>query len=291
MESIAVLIHTRNSQETLGALLKTVQWAEELIAIDMASSDDTQTLLSSAGATVFQLAPQPWTDELRNPWLTKVKSPWTLVLDSDEYLSEDAETLIRQLIADAPPNVTGFALPRFNYCFGRVLQGERWYPDHQLRLFRSQSIKYVAEHHRAPEPVNKGKIVALNPDQAPHIHHQHYQTVEDFIARQIRYAITDDYKTPMSPSQLREKVFGNLQRSLAFESDEERALEVLLAWDVVVRGLIAWDRSGRSAPLPPSYLWSFPPHLVRLTAIQRLSAKLWTLARRAKRALLRQNPR
>lgn len=255
MSAITAVVHTRNSAETVSTLLDSLGWVDHMLAVDMASSDGTRELLDQAGAEVVDIPQQRWSDVLRNPWLERVTTPWTLVMDSDEWLAHDAEGLIRGLVEGAPDSVSAFALPRYNYVFGRVVTSARWYPDHQIRLFRTGSLRYHERHHQVPDIVGGGAVEVMSGPGAPHIHHNHYPTIEALIERQVGYALSDDYAHPLEFSAYRQKSLEAMAATHAVSSDDERAAEIVMAWDSTIRALIHWERSGKAVPLPQSLGW------------------------------------
>ena len=264
MSEITVIIHTRNSENTLLRLLQSVTWAEHIIAVDMASTDNTKDILKEFGAQIHELPEQPWNDSLRNSFLSLPQTPWTLVLDSDEYLSEDADQLFQNMISSASDSDVAFSLPRYNWCFGRVLEGPLWYPDRQIRLFRTQSVVYNSRHHCPPSLISgTGQIIELNTANAPHIHHDHYSSIQEFAHTQVRYALTDDYGDELDWSDYTHQAIEGVLAARTAPSSEERAMGLALAWDKILRSLIHWEKRGRIDPIPSHFGWAFG---VRITS-------------------------
>ena len=80
---ISVLIHTRDSAASIGRCLASVAWCNDVVVLDMASTDDTCAVAVAAGARVVAIPAEPWSDAIRNRYLGEAAHPWTLVLDSD----------------------------------------------------------------------------------------------------------------------------------------------------------------------------------------------------------------
>ena len=260
-DQISVLIHTFNSEKTLPALLRSVAWSDELIAIDMSSSDSTRNILEQYGAIVREIPRSNWNDSLRNDWLSLPKSRWTLVLDADEFLAEGAESELRELVASAPETATAASLPRFNYCFGRVLTGKRWYPDPQIRLFRTNSVRYSSQHPPPPVVLGEGTMLDGPLRERPHIHHQHYSSLRDFAERQVRYSLTDDYSGPLDFGKYCSDALQALLDSRECPTSEERSMEIILAHNHLLRALLHWEQQGRDVPLPAGFGWQLSPRI------------------------------
>lgn len=253
--AISVIAHTRNSAETLPRLLETASWCDERIIVDMSSTDGTADLARAVGWRVVTIEPEPFTDALRNRYLREVAGAWTLVMDSDEHLAADAEGSLRGLVDGLDDDVDGVWIPRFNAIAGRVLRGSGWYPDHQLRLFRSGSIEYLAGHHRPPVLRDSTRrTVRLEPPGCIHIHHENYATLVDFVERQIRYAVTDvydldpaafDFSSYLARAGL--EFDGRLQPGA--DGEHSYALAMLMYWNQIIRGLVHWEKLGYSTSL------------------------------------------
>lgn len=255
---ITVLVHTRESAAVVPRLLATTEWADERIVVDMHSEDGTRELALAAGCRVIDIDVEPFTDGLRNRFLAEPAFDWTLVLDSDEYLADDAGPSLRGCTADAPADVVGFVIPRRNEIAGRVLRGSGWYPDGQTRLFRTDGLRYSTAHHVVPAPVDPaGRIVPL-PLDGVHIHHRNYGSIVEFLERQLRYAVTDTYdEDPRSFDFDRTLVEARREFDTRFDPEHDGsmsyALSIAMYCNVLQRGLVHWERLGHRPPLPDDF--------------------------------------
>jgi glycosyltransferase involved in cell wall biosynthesis len=290
---ISVITHTRNSARTLPRMLETTGWADERIIIDMSSSDNTATIATNAGCRVITTPPSDTVDAVRNTFLPEAKNIWILVLDSDEYLAEDARDGIEELISHFGRTADAFAIPRFNYIAGQVMRGSQWYPDHQIRLFRKGTVSWHAGHHRVPSLVTgRERLQVLTPPKCLHIHHLNYEDLSAVIERQLRYAMTDVYADNQEGFDFNTYVseaHAEMYRRFDPENDGDLsvALAAIMAWDRIIRGLIHWDRLGRRPALMPAF--TLP---VAVQARPRGVLNVWLRARRhvrriASRVLLR----
>jgi len=249
-KNITLLVFTHNNLDRLDLLIESTGWIINRIAIDMTSADGTAERLKAALFDVRTIEPELFVDELRNQYLSLPTTPWTLVLDSDEFLSDDAEEQISELIKFAEQGVVGFWIPRHNYFCGKKLMGSGFYPDHQFRLFRTNQIVYSRGHHNPPEP--KDKLAVINVLEAPscfHIHHNNYPTVEEFLRRQLHYAVTDVYDTESRSFDFDDYQLKAIHQFIhRYGNREDGSFSYVAAlvmyWDEIVRGLIHWERTG-----------------------------------------------
>ncbi|WP_160044098.1 glycosyltransferase family 2 protein [Paenibacillus sp. USDA918EY] len=92
--SISVCMITKNEENYIGKAISSVRpFVEEIIVVDHNSTDLTPYLAKEAGAIVFR---QPWKDDFaaaRNFSITKANHPYILIMDADETLDSDLESL------------------------------------------------------------------------------------------------------------------------------------------------------------------------------------------------------
>ena len=242
---ISVLIHTRDSAASIGRCLASVAWCNDVVVLDMASTDDTCAIAVASGARVVAIPAEPWSDAIRNRHLGEAAHPWTLVLDSDESLADDGGLLVEALVERLGADIDAFALPRVNTVAGRVMRGTGFAPDHQWRLFRSGSLAYSAAHHQPPV-FRDGyhRLHVVDPAAGPCIHHEHYGSLRDLVLRQARYAATDAYDPDaFDLGAYTERVHRELAQRHDPEADGDlsRAIATVMAWDGVVRALLHWE--------------------------------------------------
>jgi glycosyltransferase involved in cell wall biosynthesis len=254
--AVSAVVHTRNSALTLKRTLDSVAWANEIIVVDMESDDGTRDIAAAANARILDVPLHPRVDGVRNHHLSKATHEWILVIDSDEYLASDAQLLINETIAEHGQAFDAFAIPRFNWFGDRLLRGSGWYPDHQIRLFRKGTVAWSDSTHRPPEVLTgNGRLQSLTPPGCLHIHHLNYVDLGHFISKQVAYACNDIYPGTASDFSFEEYVaeaFLEYRRRLDRENDGDYsvALATIMAWDKIIRGLIHWDRLGRTTELP-----------------------------------------
>ncbi|MFH1155143.1 MAG: glycosyltransferase family 2 protein [Pseudomonadota bacterium] len=259
---ISCIVHTRNSGETLGRTLASAAWVNELIVVDMESTDDTMMIAKQFNAVIFHHPVVPRVDGIRNIFIEKASHDWVLVLDSDEYLSDDAAEIMMQLIEQYQMKIDAFSIPRFNTIAGQVMKGSNWYPDHQIRLFKKGCVRWGDTTHRLPDVLTgPHRLLELCPPDCLHIHHANYKDIRSFVQRQVDYALNDSYDPAPGKYDFSDYIAMAYER-LALHHDPENdgdlshALSLLMAWDAVVRGILHWEKLNPRPPL--SYLKALP---------------------------------
>src|SRR5579864_5902547 len=116
-QPVSVLIPVRNEQENIADCLATVAWANEVIVVDSASTDDTARLAYQHGARVVQFSYVPGGPRKKN-WALKnlsFRNQWILILDADERITPALASQVASALCD-PQGHAGFYLNRrFNF--------------------------------------------------------------------------------------------------------------------------------------------------------------------------------
>jgi glycosyltransferase involved in cell wall biosynthesis len=275
---ISCIIHTRNSAATLERALRSVEWADELVVVDMQSDDTTLEIARRVTDRVHSIPCHPRVDGVRNQYIAAAAHDWVFVLDSDEYLAADGGTGIREIISRHGSRYDAFAFPRHNYIAGQVMRGSRWYPDYQIRLFRKGLVLWGDTNHELPRVVSgEGRLLLLKPPDCVHLHHQNYRDLRHFVERQTAYALSAPRSRSSGDFEFSDYIAAAYQE-LALRDDPGRdgdlshALALLMAWDHIVRGVLDWDSR---EPKPPLGYLSALPVAARELARPRARLRRW----------------
>ncbi len=115
---ISAIILAKNSAQTIGKTLTSLDWCDERIVIDDASSDDTVGVAKKTGATVYVHKSDDDFAAQRNFGLAKADGDWVLFVDSDEVVTPELASEIQ----NADKNVQGYYIKRKDFLFGRWLE-------------------------------------------------------------------------------------------------------------------------------------------------------------------------
>lgn len=183
---LSVAIVCKNSAETIGRTLDSVRGlADEIVAVDSGSTDETLDLLRSAGARVIE---SEWLGYVRTKQLAleSCRGEWVLALDSDESLLSALQESVRAALDD-PGGCTGFRVNRKVFVDGKPLN-HAWQPEWRLRLVRKDLYRWTGlDPHDHLAPIEPGeRIGRLDGD----LRHDSVGTWPAFLAKQERHAET-----------------------------------------------------------------------------------------------------
>jgi glycosyltransferase involved in cell wall biosynthesis len=176
---ITATIITHNEAENIRAACESVAWADEILVVDSESTDATREIAASCGARVITRA-WPGFAAQKQFAADEASHDWILSLDADERVSDELrETILKLKQGDEALLADGYRIARRSWYMGRWIRGGGWYPDYQLRFYRTargrwqgafihESVK-LAEDARVS--ILKGDILHYSVRDAAH-HHQ-----------------------------------------------------------------------------------------------------------------------
>jgi len=154
---LAFAMVVKNEAPLLGRLLDRVKTlVSEFVIVDTGSSDGTQTIALQYTPSLLYW---PLTGDFgaaRNTGLSQTHRPWTLVIDADEWPTDELLEWIRSFTP--PDHIDGVFLPRHNLLDGKPLVGGLEWENH-MRLFR-QSYRYESGLHESVVVPEERSMVA-----------------------------------------------------------------------------------------------------------------------------------
>jgi hypothetical protein len=256
--SLSVVINTKNSAVTLKKALDSVKsLADEIVIVDMRSTDETLSIAKKYTQKISSFNDVGYVEPARNFAISKATKDWVLVLDADEEVSDGLRQIIKQIISgqvDINGQADAYFIPRQNIIFNKKIEKTGWWPDYQLRLFKTGAVKWSDEIHSIPEVL--GNTLSLPADDRFAIIHHNYQTVEQFVERLNRYTTAhlvtknaDDKSTPLTTAQLLETFTKELTSRLFAQKGIDEGvhglgLSLMQSMYQVVVELKKWQNAG-----------------------------------------------
>lgn len=173
--ALTVLILVPNAQDRLERCLESVTWAEDIFCvIDSKTNDGSEDIARRFTDHVVTHTYENAAAQ-RNWALPQVTTEWTLVLDADEWVSEELAGEIRRIIA-APGGLHGYQIKRLSYFFGKLILHCGWHRDYNLRLFRTAQGRYLDKkvHSKVVVEGAEGRIDAI-------MYHDTYRNFDEYF--------------------------------------------------------------------------------------------------------------
>ncbi|HEY7055157.1 MAG TPA: glycosyltransferase family 2 protein, partial [Vicinamibacterales bacterium] len=121
MPKLTVTVITRNEASHIDQALSSVAWADEILVVDSASTDDTVAIARRHGARVETRA-WPGYSAQKNYAASAASNDWILSIDADERVTPELGGEIRELLAREPER-RGYRVPRLTWYLGRWIRG------------------------------------------------------------------------------------------------------------------------------------------------------------------------
>ena len=176
---LSAIIITRNEILNIEDCLRCLDFADEIIVLDNASTDGTPVVARGMGAKVFNTDDWPGFGKQKNRALDYVNATWVLSLDADERVTPDLRDEILAAIKSESSSV--FSFPRLSVYCGQWMKHSGWYPDHVVRLFRCGEARFSEDlvHERL---IVRSPIVMLK-TPLRHLSFPDFESVLDKVNR------------------------------------------------------------------------------------------------------------
>jgi len=157
MSKISAVVIARNSEDLILDCLNSLSFCDEIIVVDAGSKDKTIELAEKKGAKVLHFEPNDYAGS-RNMGLKSANCDWILYVDTDERVSDELKSNIKNQISKTDNEYGVFKLKRKNFYFGN----HEWpYIEKLERLFKKNSLKgWYGKIHESPS--FEGKVKTLD---------------------------------------------------------------------------------------------------------------------------------
>lgn len=182
---ISAIVHTYNAARHLDACLSALEVFDEILVIDMESTDDTAEIARRHGARfiVKERGEHRIPEAYRDFAIHEARYDWVIVADADEIVPPAlAAYLYAQIEADPTPRA--ILMPIKNYFMGRWMHA--YYPDYILRFFHRTGASWPYEIHSRPSHRGPEVRIPASRTDLAYIHLAN-ETVERTIAKMNLY--------------------------------------------------------------------------------------------------------
>lgn len=146
---ISAVVQTYNAAEHLEECLRALAPFDEILVVDMESTDDTTDIARRCGARVVvkERGEHRIVEAYRDFAIHEAANEWVLVVDADEIVPR---ALARYLYAEIErdPSPRAIMIPIKNYFMGKWMRA--YYPDYILRFFNREGATWPYEIHSRP---------------------------------------------------------------------------------------------------------------------------------------------
>jgi glycosyltransferase involved in cell wall biosynthesis len=191
-ETVSVVIPTYNAEDVIKECLESVKWADEIIIVDMFSTDKTLEICKKyPNCKIFQRKDYIYGNF--NYGANQATSDWIIRLDSDERITKELKDEILEVLNSKKDDYSGYIAPYKLYMFGKELKyGIAHYPYRKL-MFRYGMCWYEckSEHEDFTTIIDKWGYF-----NHPYIHYN-YTSVSQYVNKINYYTDCDIKRIPL----------------------------------------------------------------------------------------------
>lgn len=115
---ISAVVLTHNDEVILSRTLESLKWCDEILVIDDHSQDKTREIAKKYTSKIYTHALENDFAKQRNFGLSKAKGEWIFFVDSDEVVSSELASEIKETVKSGD----GYYVKRNDFLFGKWLK-------------------------------------------------------------------------------------------------------------------------------------------------------------------------
>lgn len=182
---ISACVVCRNEADRIRPCLESLAWADEVIVMDLDSSDDSADIARAHGALVISREPLPIVEPLRNEVAGRARHRWILALDPDERVTPGLAAELRRLAAR--DDIDAVVIPRMNVDLGYAPSSPVQRYEGQLRMYRRDRVQWPLFPNRLPV-VPAERLYRLPKEDGLVLLHERNRSLPEALERAMRYA-------------------------------------------------------------------------------------------------------
>jgi glycosyltransferase involved in cell wall biosynthesis len=182
---ISVCVVCRNEADKLGPCLESVAWSDDVVVMDLESTDGSAALAEAHGARVVRRAPVPIVEMVRNEVAGYTRHDWVLVLDPDERIAPGLAEHLRQVATR--DKIDAVVIPRMNYDFGYPPSSPLQRYEPQTRMYRRSRVAWPEVPNALPK-IPEDRLYRIPARDELVMIHERSRNIPEVIDRVVRYA-------------------------------------------------------------------------------------------------------
>ena len=185
--NISVIINTFNEERNIRNCLESVKWADEIVIVDMYSTDRTIEIAREYTDKIYYFENVGYSEPARQFALEKVSKEWILVIDADEMAPK---LLYEQLIAISSRDEADVVwIPRKNHFFGAPYLGNP-FKDMQSRFFKKGFMRFSDVVHDFTVVSLAARVLRINNTEYSFVHFA-YADIAQNLEKFNRYTMIE----------------------------------------------------------------------------------------------------
>lgn len=192
---VSAVFNTLNEERLLPYALRSVRsWCDEIVVVDMLSTDRTRDIALEFGARVFEHEPLGYADPARAFAVEQASNEWVMMLDADELVPHTLSERLLAIAASFEADIV--SIPWKNVVLGEPLKGTGWGlgATRHPRFFRRDAMQIGGTVHGFLVPRQGSRIETLPAEDRFAVLHLAYDSVSDILEKVDRYTTLEAQK-------------------------------------------------------------------------------------------------
>lgn len=262
--SLTVIIHTKNEEKNISECLQCcIPIADEVIVVDMQSTDRTVEIARALGAKILKVEDVGYVEPARTAAIAKSNGAWILIVDADERIPKKLQKKILTLIRQDKYDV--FQFPFQNMLLGKWIKHSMRWPDYHARLFKKGFVTWSSAVHGGHTLT--GNVCTLEATQENAFVHWNVTSVAQYLEKIDRYTSVERYYDELpqvTPAIVAQRVQGEFFWREYEHSGIEDGMHgfitnKLMEYYRFVEFAKYWERSGSPELFSPSEIRTYWP--------------------------------
>lgn len=186
---ISAIVVNFNEAELLDSCLQSINFCDEIIVVDLGSSDNSVPIAKARATKVLRYERVPIVEIVRHWAVPQTKHDWVLITDPDEVIHKDLSEEIIRVLPTIADDVAVVWVP-IQFYFNRYpLKGTVWGGNNKrLLLLNKKRVTLHPKVHVAGIEINAGrKALALSKRNNNVIHHYWMRSYASLLSKHRRY--------------------------------------------------------------------------------------------------------
>jgi glycosyltransferase involved in cell wall biosynthesis len=137
MDKVSAIVITYNEEKNIEDCLSSLSFADEIIAVDSNSSDNTIALAKKFTDKIISMENLPYGVK-RNIGIDNSSFEWIFWVDADERVTKHLEEEIKSITQNKNA-FNAYYINRKSFFVNKFINHCGWYPDSSIRLFKKSS--------------------------------------------------------------------------------------------------------------------------------------------------------
>jgi len=189
MARVSAMILARNEEKNLRYCLETLRWCDEIVVVDMDSSDATAKIAREFTDKVYFHEQVLAFDIAKKFGVEKTTGEWILLVDADEMIQR---SLAERLRAESEKNTADILeIPFKHYILGDWVRHTGWGYTPLPRFFRRGKIHFTETIHGYMQKAEGARVLRLESCEENCVYHFNYTDSAHFVEKLNRYTTVE----------------------------------------------------------------------------------------------------